>query len=79
MIGKAAGRRDLVWLSAAGCGVFCVFVPKCACVGGCVCLGVCVRWVCVCVRLVSSARLLACAFLSGVPSQILVNVVVQLR
>ena len=34
--------------------------------------------VCVCVRLVSSARLLACAFLSGVPSQILVSVVVQL-
>ena len=79
MIGKAAGRRDLVWLSAAGCGVFCVFVPKCACVGGCVCLCVCVRRVCVCVRLVSSARLLACAFLSGVPSQILVSVVVQLR
>ena len=50
-----------------------VFVWADVCVG-CVC--VCV---CVCVRLVSSARLRACAFLSGVPSQILVNVVVQLR
>ena len=44
-----------------------------------VCAYVSVVCVCVCVCLVSSARLLACAFLTGVRSQILVNVVVQLR